>query len=595
VTTQFFTILYLPIVPLASYLVADAGGRSWRFFGKVPISTFHRWWRRGLLAAVAAVALVIGLAARAAVTRSEVRFVNALDVAVTTTLGPVTVPLPPGTNATRVLDVGRHHLVTKTATGETIEELDVDVPPRTDLVAYSVLGAAPILLEDVLYTTSSAHDARPPHQEPMLGRSWLVRDGVDYVFVTPPARLEMSGSATMRHRAGVADGGWRETVRAMSTLGDADKAAELACRIALLERDDQAVWVATDFAAVLGGDRLLAFGEKAVASSPTSVRAHRARQGGLLMLGRKIEARALYKAAFEQDPGSATFGYLYARLLPLADELPILEPLVASHPDDPWIRRALGATLHDLTRFAEAVPHFERLTAIDAVEGKRMLPYLATALAGSDRVPEAQRRVRRAIGVGDFELVVLDGRLARLPGAEFDDSRAGDIVALAAGQNADLGELRATIAAQVRDAGEFSKHMTAFREPIAPEACRLELASFADLADGAAKAIGASDEVLRHLDTIAAVSIACELAGTRRAEAARRVYAASPAAQYMLPRFELLATPAAALDDPDLELDLETRAVLAYAASRRATDPADRARHLARARAADVLRVIVPP
>lgn len=57
VTTHFFTFFFFPVIPLAAYRVASAGGRSYRIFGKVPLSKMAIWYRRVVLAAVASFVL----------------------------------------------------------------------------------------------------------------------------------------------------------------------------------------------------------------------------------------------------------------------------------------------------------------------------------------------------------------------------------------------------------------------------------------------------------------------------------------------------------------------------------------------------------
>jgi len=49
--TQFLTFIYLPVVPLDQYVMNHAGGRTYRFYGKVPFGpTAYAW--RGLVAAL---------------------------------------------------------------------------------------------------------------------------------------------------------------------------------------------------------------------------------------------------------------------------------------------------------------------------------------------------------------------------------------------------------------------------------------------------------------------------------------------------------------------------------------------------------------
>lgn len=55
--TLYLVALFIPIIPLGRYIVRDAGGRSWNFAGKVPLTKGQRWYRRGVgLAVLAAIA-----------------------------------------------------------------------------------------------------------------------------------------------------------------------------------------------------------------------------------------------------------------------------------------------------------------------------------------------------------------------------------------------------------------------------------------------------------------------------------------------------------------------------------------------------------
>jgi tetratricopeptide (TPR) repeat protein len=52
VTTQFFTFLFVPVIPIAAYRVVSLGGNSYRIFGKVPLSKLAVRYRWLVLAAV---------------------------------------------------------------------------------------------------------------------------------------------------------------------------------------------------------------------------------------------------------------------------------------------------------------------------------------------------------------------------------------------------------------------------------------------------------------------------------------------------------------------------------------------------------------
>jgi hypothetical protein len=55
VLTQWFTILYIPLIPIASYRVANAPGGGWYFLGRVPISGIAKAWPACLVLVIAAV------------------------------------------------------------------------------------------------------------------------------------------------------------------------------------------------------------------------------------------------------------------------------------------------------------------------------------------------------------------------------------------------------------------------------------------------------------------------------------------------------------------------------------------------------------
>jgi len=46
VTNHFFTIFFIPVLPIGAYRVIDAGERSYKILGKVPLSNFTIWYRR---------------------------------------------------------------------------------------------------------------------------------------------------------------------------------------------------------------------------------------------------------------------------------------------------------------------------------------------------------------------------------------------------------------------------------------------------------------------------------------------------------------------------------------------------------------------
>src|SRR5438552_406560 len=74
--------LFMPVFPLSQYVVRAAGGRSYNFYGKVPLSGVARTWRR-IVGAAAALAIAGGALASAHSARTaHLQLVNGLDVPV---------------------------------------------------------------------------------------------------------------------------------------------------------------------------------------------------------------------------------------------------------------------------------------------------------------------------------------------------------------------------------------------------------------------------------------------------------------------------------------------------------------------------------
>jgi tetratricopeptide (TPR) repeat protein len=593
IATLYFTVVYLPVLPLASYLVrADAGtglNRSWQFFAKVPLTRGHRVWRWGALAAVVLGLCAIGDHVIWRSHHSRIRVVNGLDVEVEATIGREHLRVGSGGIGSVEVPSGRNHISTRTASGEPVEELDVVAPGSTDLVAYDVLGAAPIRVAEFWYVANGAAQPGEPRVEDHFGEPFVVRDDVHFVFETPPEQIKMSGDSQMRRRALLLKGGWRSTVAALNARADRTRAGDLACRVALLERTDEAIAFAAQLVFAKDAERALQFAEQAVARAPDSIEAHRAYQSAMERLGRNEEIRPRYRTMFEKAPDSARAGYLYARTLPRKEALPLLETLVAAHPDDPWCRRAIAWCQLMSRRYAEAGSHFQKLGEIDPSAAGWTFSYRVEALVGAGKTPEAERFARAAATSGEWSAIVASARLARLPDA---DKTLADVTTLLPKSSRgpiDAEGLKAILAAAARDARAFDAEKAAIKDGPLREACQIDLWSLSDLDQAATAAAGASAEVVEDLEPAVRLLLACELVRTGRTPKARQSFDEG-LAPYAT--FDALRDLGALLADENL--DLETRAVVEFSAARRAQDPAERDRLLADARSDDLLRCFVP-
>jgi tetratricopeptide (TPR) repeat protein len=428
IATLFIVFVFLPIFPLAAYLVAPAEGRAWYFLRRVPLNQKMRRWRQLTAAGLVAAAVLVAGMAYHAQTYSTLRVANGLDVPVAVQLdqaAPVTV----GPRKIRALDnvrKGKHHLATRSTTGQLVEEFDVEVPLAKDVIAYNVLGAAPLFAEGIIYyangqAPATARTEKPPFQH-YCGERFIVRNDVRYVFAEPEQNIKMSTGREVRWRFDVDLGGWQKTVNVLQNERRLDAAAALAAAVARLEPDNEnAVALGIAFiAATRSNAAAEAFARELIGQFPSALPAHRGLQNLLAAQGRQAECRAEYRQLHAAHPDSIGYGYLHARTEPAAESVKLYAALAARAPSDPYICRGHAYTLFQLRRFAEAVPQFERFAALEPDSRDVLLEYHARALVAVGRTNDA---VRLVADVCDqhasrselaMPLVLLYGRLAAL-------------------------------------------------------------------------------------------------------------------------------------------------------------------------------------
>ena len=605
IATLYFTFLFVPVVPLASYVVSDAPPQSgllgkkaaWYFQSKVPLSRTHRTWAKAVAALAAIIGLCVVLALWSASTHSDVHFLNGLDVPVEVTMGDHHATLAPQARSHCEFAAGRHHVKAVVA-GRTIEEIDVDLPGGMNCATYNVLGAAPVYEEQVVYTSSKSDAKEPPPPALLGGSSWIVCKGVDYPFTQAPATVQMSKHVTreVRRRVAVSDGGWMTTVSALANTKETQRAAEVARRVALAEPEDPDAVRFALYASEAQGDAAphLDFTHKLVAAAPGSIDAHRGYQAAMQDAGRGQDVLAEYRARFEKEPDSAVAGYLYARLAPHADSMQVYERLVPRHPADVPLRRGHAWVLFHERRFVEFLAQVKEYESLAPAEARGMLRYHALALVALGRVPEAQKLVRAAIGEETWPVLTLYAHLERMPGADASMPTSLSLVPSVTGSSdPPTDSLRAEQASWLRDAAEFEKRKAAIEDESRRRSAELRVLAVHDVERGARESASAPNLVLGMLDDETCVALACELDRTGQADAARRLYGVvTRELRRELPFEAIHALPSLEGLSDSLELDL--RAILAVAASRRVTDRAKKAELLDVARRDDLLQWVVP-
>ncbi|HSN92290.1 MAG TPA: tetratricopeptide repeat protein [Anaeromyxobacteraceae bacterium] len=420
VGTLFFTLLFLPIWPIAQYVLWSQGNQ-YTFLGEIPLSRGMRAWRRIAAVAALAGAAAIGFAVWRGGTEAEVVLLNGLDVQVAVEAPGGTTHLAPGARRTARIPVGKQRLRTTAPDGRAIEELVVDVPSWTDLVVYNPLGAAPLYVDPVVYVAKGkAGPARPPTTTLYAGRPFAVRDDVQYAFRTAPATIEMGSSQdhVTHWKADVLEGGWRSSLEALGWEGRVGEAAELAARVARaspdvpeahLRRISLANWAR-------GPEEALAAAREAAAAFPGEADVQRQLAFFLLATGRREEAMRAFRERAAREPDSPLAGYLRARLEPVPVAVPAFETLVRRFPGDANAHRGLAWAYLSAGRPADAGREFEALarTAPEAAEG--LLSLWALALVRAGRVGDALSLVSKRLekDPSRWDHAILYGQLARL-------------------------------------------------------------------------------------------------------------------------------------------------------------------------------------
>jgi hypothetical protein len=397
VTTLFFVFFFVPIIPIGAYLVADAGGRSYRFYGKAPLGSVSYLWGLSLLLAASCAAL-FGMASTLWASQHATVYVfDGLPVPVVATIGGQTVQIAPDSHAAIVVGSGTQQVAITTLDGRPVEAGSIEARAGEDVLAWNVLGAAPLYLEQVVYGSSLYQPPTGPDPELACGRTDIHWGSVDYAFREPPSSIQMQsqyGTETHSH-ADVAPGGFRLCAALLASRRQYAEAVSLLTHVAsaMPPTDTMAVLELADYVLRVGGqyEDTLPMLTSARMAMPNDVTVHRAYQDAMVAIGRRDEVRSEYEARATADPTSGDAAYLAVRLETHPGELDTYASLVQRFPDHGLLLRAYGYTLYDQHRCLEATEVWSRPAAL--VEGESMTLPRAACLISLGRAAEAAQLV----------------------------------------------------------------------------------------------------------------------------------------------------------------------------------------------------------
>lgn len=307
------------------------------------VTDIRRHARRGdvILVAVVLVLLVAG-AIVLAMTRGQVKVhvLNGLDVPVRASLGGRTVVVPAhGREVVRV-GAGMHVARASTDAGE-IDSVQLYADPPADVVAYNVLGAAPLVLAAITYTARHSPNVQP-NITVLSGKRAVVLPDVDYVFKEPPKTISTKSSVNVHKKALFApEGGWTSAVGYALAQGDAKEAAEMMRTLVGVEASSEAKALSYAYEAAEA-----AWGPGAGAALVAPLLRHPelgddAARGVLFDACRHQGcARGVDLLSRAAPSDSVSRKLLVLRTLPEQEARATLAALAAAHPEDPMVIRA---------------------------------------------------------------------------------------------------------------------------------------------------------------------------------------------------------------------------------------------------------------
>src|SRR5262249_15862176 len=182
--------------------------RSWRLFARVPL-TFGTWlWQRTLSFGALAAVLYAGYGAFHATQHHVLHVLNGLNQTVHVTLGNSTVHVPAGGRQVIDLPVGTVHGTAKLNTGAQVDDQQIPVRSGSQKLVWNVAGAAPLMLEEIRYTSDRAPAPSDQGAEPTIycGQRVVSVANADFAFADPPKSISMpkGSNVVVRHHLAVA-------------------------------------------------------------------------------------------------------------------------------------------------------------------------------------------------------------------------------------------------------------------------------------------------------------------------------------------------------------------------------------------------------
>ena len=127
--------------------------------------------------------------------RPTVHVLNPLDIRTVVTIGSEKFELKPRSEEARVIEPGTYDITVVDGSGAEIsKESAQEIPAFTDVVAYNVAGLSTLRDSTVTYRKDRKLKTDPDKVEHHIGKTLIVKDNVDFVFMKPPMEISTRGT-----------------------------------------------------------------------------------------------------------------------------------------------------------------------------------------------------------------------------------------------------------------------------------------------------------------------------------------------------------------------------------------------------------------
>ena len=549
---------------------------------KIPAKAKRSWYvtrrEKVIFGSVAGLLIAGTVALRALTGYQTVWIVNGLDVPAKVEIDGREREIAAQGKESERLSGGLHEVRVRSAFGEVLEERTIDVQPMNDAAVYNVLGAAPLYIQKVVYSSSSygQNNNAPNAVEVLAGASFITRDGVEYVFEQPPQTIQVKsrGQSIVKWMLGLAPGGATSTLNYLANQGKlADTLRLTRALVATKPADIEFLGYALYLVdAIEGLESALVFARELRDQAPDVLERHLHYQSMMRWAGRSDAVREEYRERYAKNQNSPMAGVLLYRVEKEEDGAAraLLDSLVQRFPDDVLVIEWAGRRAFLEGRYSESAALFAKLEG--APRQIRIADEHAHALVAMKRIDDARALIRRlasAQKAPDAFIRMTYAKLGRLSGADARTSLDTISTSAAGPKTSDTSE--GAISAWALSAiGEnvSSAETAGIQDKPTRSAIDIQLAAARDPGAAWEACAAAPPAALRRLDLKVAVLLGAEFARVGDMRMAERLL--GPREELGLPSSRLFDYVLSGVEHPDLKyLNPEIRAALAMVRARK--------------------------